>query len=285
MAESVPLKLVSSVKCFGGLQNVYSFFSKQLQCETKFSAYIPPKATAEAPVPVLFWLSGLTCTEENFYVKSGFQRYAAEHNLLVVGPDTSPRGCNIEGEDVDWDFGTGAGFYVDATTEKYKTNYRMYSYITKELPGVVEQHLPVVKGARSISGHSMGGHGALICALKNPGLFKVATAFAPISNPSVSAWGIKCFTGYLGEDKEAWKDWDATELIAKYQGPELHLRIEQGSADPWLGHLIPDNFVQVCKKLGVNLDYRWQEGYEHGYLFVGTFIGEHIKLHSDILRK
>lgn len=195
---------------------------------------------------------------------------------------------------------------MDATTEKYKTNYRMYSYITKELPGVVEQHLPVVKGARSISGHSMGGHGALICALKNPGLFKVATAFAPISNPSVSAWGIKCFTGYLGEDKEAWKDWDATELIAKYQGPELHLRIEQvefflhtlnvcflikvislfqGSADPWLGHLIPDNFVQVCKKLGVNLDYRWQEGYEHGYLFVGTFIGEHIKLHSDILRK
>lgn len=230
MAESIQLKLVSSVKCFGGLQNVYSFFSKQLSCETRFSAYIPPKATPQAPVPVLFWLSGLTCTEENFYVKSGFQRYAAEHNLIVVGPDTSPRGCNIEGEDKDWDFGTGAGFYIDATTENYKANYRMFSYITKELPGVIEANLPVIKGARSISGHSMGGHGALVCALKNPGLFKVVTAFAPISNPIASAWGVKCFTGYLGEDKEAWSDWDATELIAKYQGPEMHLRIDQVSS-------------------------------------------------------
>jgi len=285
MAAKVELKLVSSIKCFGGLQNVYSFFSKQLQCETRFSAYIPPKATPSTPVPVLYWLSGLTCTEENFVIKSGFQRYASEHNLLVVGPDTSPRGCKIEGEDDDWDFGTGAGFYVDAETEKFKTNYRMYSFVTQELPLVVEQNLPVIKGARSISGHSMGGHGALICALKNPGLYKSVSAFAPISNPSVSAWGIKCFTGYLGENKDEWKKWDATELIPHYTGPELHLRIDQGSADPWLPNLIPDNFVQACKKANVPLDYRYQDGYEHGYLFVGTFIGDHIKLHADILRQ
>ena len=227
MAESVQLKLVSSVKCFGGMQNVYSFFSKQLQCETRFSAYIPPKADAQNPVPVLYWLSGLTCTEENFIIKSGFQRYASEHNLMVVGPDTSPRGCNIEGEDANWDFGTGAGFYVDATTEKYKNNYRMYSYVVKELPTVVEQNLPVIKDARSISGHSMGGHGALICALKNPGFYKCATAFAPISNPTASTWGVKCFTGYLGDSKETWLEYDATVLVSKYTGPDLHLRIDQ----------------------------------------------------------
>lgn len=225
MLES--LKLVSSAKCFGGLQNVYSFFSKELQCETRFSAYIPPSASKEKPVPVLYWLSGLTCTEENFIIKSGFQKYAAQQNLLVIGPDTSPRGCQIEGEDADWDFGTGAGFYVDATTEGYKDHYRMYSYVVHELPEVVEQNFPVLKGVRGISGHSMGGHGALICALKNPGFYKSVTAFAPISNPSVSPWGIKCFKGYLGDKPEEWKQWDATELIAKYKGPELHLRIDQ----------------------------------------------------------
>ncbi|KAI2801048.1 hypothetical protein BLOT_011622, partial [Blomia tropicalis] len=258
---------------------------KQLQCETRFSAYIPPKADTQNPVPVLYWLSGLTCTEENFIIKSGFQRYASEHNLMVVGPDTSPRGCNIEGEDADWDFGTGAGFYVDATTEKYKNNYRMYSYVVKELPTVVEQNLPVIKDARSISGHSMGGHGALICALKNPGFYKCATAFAPISNPTASTWGVKCFTGYLGDSKETWLEYDATVLVSKYTGPDLHLRIDQGSVDPFMDHLIPNNFVEACKKAGVSLDYRLHDGYEHGYMFVGTFIGEHIKLHSDILKK
>ena len=227
MAKNVQIKLVSSVKSFGGLQNVYSFFSEQLQSETRFSVYIPPKATAENPVPVLYWLSGLTCTEENFIIKSGFQRYASEQNLLVVGPDTSPRGCNIEGEDIDYDFGTGAGFYVDATTEKFKINYRMFSYVVKELPLVVDQNFPVIQGARSISGHSMGGHGALICALKNPGFYKLATAFAPISNPLNSSWGVKCLTGYLGENRESWKEWDATELVGSYKGPELHLRVDQ----------------------------------------------------------
>lgn len=277
------LKQVSSSKCFGGFQQVWSFFSKELQCETKFSAYIPPKASKDSPVPVLYWLSGLTCTEENFIIKSGFQRYAAEHNLVVIGPDTSPRGCNVEGEDKDWDFGTGAGFYVDATTDGYNKHYRMYSYITKELPGIIEKNFPVIAGKRSITGHSMGGHGALIIGLKNPGMFKCVTAFSPISNPMASPWGQKCFRGYLGDNQEEWKNWDATELIAKYKGPELHLMIDQGSVDPYMDHLIPDNFVEACKKNNIPLNYRLHDGYDHSFFFVGTFLNDHFKLHSQIL--
>lgn len=222
-------KLVSSAKCFGGKQEVYSFFSSQLKCETKFSCYLPPKVVDNSgeKAPVIYWLSGLTCTEENFIIKSGFQRYAAQYNCIVIGPDTSPRGAGIEGEDTDWDFGTGAGFYVDATTDKYSNNYRMYSYMLKELFPAVESHFPIIPNARSITGHSMGGHGAMIAALKNPGHFKSVSAFAPISNPIKSAWGLKCFTGYLGEDQEKWKDWDATELVKNYTGPALNLRIEQ----------------------------------------------------------
>lgn len=220
-------KLVSSAKCFGGWQKVFSFFSNELQCETRFSAYIPPDVDEQKPAPVLYWLSGLTCTEENFIVKSGFQKYASKEKIIVIGPDTSPRGCNIEGEDKDWDFGTGAGFYVDATTDNYRKHYRMYSYITKELPKVVEENFPVIKGVQSIFGHSMGGHGALICALKNPGFYKSVSAFAPISNPMASAWGQKCFTGYLGANQDDWKEWDATELIGHYKGPDLNLLIDQ----------------------------------------------------------
>lgn len=192
----------------------------------KFSVYLPPKALAGEKLPVLYWLSGLTCTEENFMIKSGFQRYAAENNLIVVGPDTSPRGVQIEGQDDSWDFGSGAGFYVDATEEKWAKHYRMYSYVTKELPQIVEAELPVVPGSRSISGHSMGGHGALICSLKNPGVYKSVSAFAPISNPSECPWGVKAFTGYLGSDKEAWKAWDATHLVQQYSGPPLELLID-----------------------------------------------------------
>ncbi|KAH7646407.1 S-formylglutathione hydrolase [Dermatophagoides farinae] len=275
---------ISRSKCFGGFQEVYSFFSKELQCTTRFSIYIPPNVNKENPAPVLYWLSGLTCTEENFIIKSGFQRYAAEFNLVVVGPDTSPRGCNIEGEDKDWDFGTGAGFYVDATTENYKNHYRMYSYVVNELPTVVEENFPVIQGLRSISGHSMGGHGALICGIKNPGLYKSVSAFAPISNPIASPWGQKCFKGYIGENQEDWKQWDATELIGKYNGPDLHLMIDQGSEDPYLDHLFPDNFVEMCKKYSIPLDYQCQNGYDHGYFFVGTFLQRHLKMHADVLK-
>lgn len=222
------LKLVSSSKCFGGQQNVYSFFSRELQSETKFSAYLPPGVSPTNRMPALYWLSGLTCTEENFIIKSGFQRYASERKLVVIGPDTSPRGCNIPGEEDDWDFGTGAGFYVDATTEGYGKHYRMFSYVSKELPEVVERELPVIVGHKSVAGHSMGGHGALVVGLKNPGAYQSVSAFAPISNPVASPWGIKCFRGYLGDDQEAWKEYDAKELIARgYKGPDLHLRIDQ----------------------------------------------------------
>nr|XP_027196380.1 S-formylglutathione hydrolase-like [Dermatophagoides pteronyssinus] len=276
---------ISRSKCFDGFQEIYSFFSKELQCTTRFSIYIPPKVNRENPAPVLYWLSGLTCTEENFIIKSGFQRYAAELDLVVVGPDTSPRGCNIDGEDKDYDFGTGAGFYVDATTEKYRDHYRMYSYVVRELPTVIEENFPVIPGLRSISGHSMGGHGALICGLKNPGLYKSVSAFAPISNPMVSPWGQKCFKGYLGEDnQEEWKHWDATELISQYNGPDLHLMIDQGSEDEYMDHLFPENFVEACRKHSIPLDYNYRNGYNHSYYFVGTFIGQHLKMHSEVLK-
>lgn len=195
----------------------------------KFAVYVPPQAEITGTqVPVLYWLSGLTCTEQNFITKSGFQRYAAENNVVVISPDTSPRGLSIAGEDDDWDFGSGAGFYVNATQDPWKKNYRMYSYVTEELPALVESELAYVqKGRKSISGHSMGGHGALICALKNPGSYVAATAFAPISNPSQVPWGQKAFTGYLGPDTESWKEWDATELAKKYTGPSLNLLVDQ----------------------------------------------------------
>lgn len=230
IASKMPaLTEVSTAKCFGGHQKVFSHDSQELGCNMKFAVYVPPQAeTAGAQLPVLYWLSGLTCTEQNFITKSGFQRYAAENNVVVVSPDTSPRGLSIAGEDDDWDFGSGAGFYVNATQDPWKNNYRMYSYVTEELPALIESELPYVqKGRKSISGHSMGGHGALICALKNPGAYVAATAFAPISNPSQVPWGQKAFTGYLGPDNELWKEWDATELAKTYTGPSLHLLVDQ----------------------------------------------------------
>jgi len=275
------LKEESSAKCWGGFQKVFSHQSEELKCKMNFGVYLPeflfkPGNTEKAPV--LYYLSGLTCTEQNFIIKSGFQRYATENKLVVVNPDTSPRGCNIEGEDTDWDFGTGAGFYVDSTTDKYKNNYRMYSYVTKELIKLVEQNLDefIKKDTRAITGHSMGGHGALICALRNPGLFKCASAFSPIANPINCQWGEKCLTGYLGANKEAWANYDATELVAKYNGPNLNIRIDVGSADPYLkDQLKVDNLVNACKKANVPIDYHLHEGYDHGYFFVGTYIPEH----------
>ncbi len=227
MSTKSGLTLVSSSKCFGGQQNVYSHESQQLKCKMNFSVYIPPKAEDGVKVPLMYWLSGLTCTEQNFIIKSGFQKYAAKYGLLVVNPDTSPRGLNIEGEDTDWDFGTGAGFYVDATQDKWKNNYRMFSYVTQELPQIIEENFPVLKDCQSITGHSMGGHGALVCALKNPGLYKAVTAFAPIANPSKGKWGVKAFTGYLGSNQKDWEEWDSTYLVQKYNGPPLHIIIDQ----------------------------------------------------------
>ena len=278
--------LVSSWKCFGGLQKVFQHQSKVLNCQMKFAVYLPPQAES-GNVPVLYWLSGLTCTQDNFIQKAGGQRYAAEHGIAIVCPDTSPRGCNIEGEEDSWDFGTGAGFYIDATEEKWKKNYNMFSYVTQELPQVIESNFPVDASRKSISGHSMGGHGALVSFLKNPGLYKSVSAFAPICNPCNCPWGEKAFSGYLGSDRSTWKEWDATELVKTYSGPvKSYVHIDQGKDDQFLTdkQLLPENFVEACRVSNVPVVLRMQEGYDHSYYFISSFIGEHVKHHAEALK-
>lgn len=279
------LKEVSSSKYFGGMQKVFEHSSEVLKCNMNFSIYLPSKSNT-TKVPVLYWLSGLTCTEQNFTFKSGFQKYAEENGLVVVVPDTSPRGCNIEGEDDDWDFGTGAGFYLNATEQKWKKNYNMYSYVTRELPSLINANFPVLMDKQGITGHSMGGHGALICALKNPGKYKSVSAFAPISNPINCPWGQKAFSGYLGPDKESWKEWDACELVKVYEGPPFpSILIDQGKDDKFLiqKQLLPENFVEACREPGVQVVLRMHEGYDHGFGFVTTFLESHFKHHAKCL--
>ncbi|CAN7943268.1 unnamed protein product [Ixodes pacificus] len=277
------LTLVSSNKCFGGLQKVYSHFSSTLKCTMKFAIFLPPKSEA-APVPLLYWLSGLTCTEQNFIQKAGAQKYASELSLAIVCPDTSPRGCNIEGEEDSWDLGTGAGFYVDATQGKWKENYKMYSYVTKELPSLME-NFPVDTKRQGIFGHSMGGHGALTCALKNPGMYKSVSAFAPICNPVDCPWGKKVFSNYLGDDQKAWEEHDATCLVQKYKGPPLMLLVDQGTEDGFLKdqQLLPERLLDASQKSGVGITLRMQEGYDHSYFFIATFIEDHLKHHAAAL--
>lgn len=276
---------VSTNKMFGGYQKVYSHESKETKCTMKFGIYLPPQAEEGKKLPVLYWLSGLTCTEQNFITKAGAQKAAAEHGIIIVAPDTSPRGCNIEGETDSYDFGSGAGFYVDATEVKWKTNYRMYSYVTKELPEVVIRNFPACPDKQSIFGHSMGGHGALICALKNPGQYKSVSAFAPISNPVSCPWGLKAFTGYLGDSRENWEEYDACCLVKKYNGPPLSLLVDQGKADNFYtdGQLLPENLVKACAESKMPIIFRLQEGYDHSYYFIATFIEDHIKHHAKAL--
>uniref|UniRef100_A0A7E4UNK4 S-formylglutathione hydrolase n=1 Tax=Panagrellus redivivus TaxID=6233 RepID=A0A7E4UNK4_PANRE len=279
------LKEVSSVKSFGGTQKVFEFESKQLKCTTRIGVYLPAEASeAGAKLPALFYLSGLTCTEANFIEKSGFQRYAAQHKLIVINPDTSPRGVKIEGDDDGWDFGTGAGFYVDATEPKWANNYRMYSYVVEELTAVVGENFPVNTERFGITGHSMGGHGAFTIALKNPTLFKSVSAFAPISNPTKAPWGLKAFTGYLGKDTETWKAYDATELAANYKGPAIELYLDQGDADNFYkqAQLLPENLAAVNNPL-VNVKFNLRPGYDHSYYFIATFVGDHFEYHAKIL--
>ncbi|ELT97779.1 hypothetical protein CAPTEDRAFT_21698 [Capitella teleta] len=273
-------------KIFGGWQKIFTHDSSETKCKMTFGIYLPPQADDECKVPVIYWLSGLTCTEQNFVTKAGAQRYAAQHGIAIVAPDTSPRGCNIEGEDESYDFGSGAGFYVDATQEKWKTNYRMYSYITKELPDIVNANFPVLADKQSIMGHSMGGHGALTLFLKNPGMYQSVSAFAPICNPVQCAWGQKALAGYLGEDKEAWMDSDSCCLVKNYSGPTSDILIDQGQDDNFLsqGQLLPDNFLAACNSNNVPVILRMQEGYDHSYFFIATFIGEHIAHHAKYLK-
>ncbi|XP_072035298.1 S-formylglutathione hydrolase-like [Amphiura filiformis] len=279
------LTQVSANKCFGGVQKVFSHESKECKCTMKFGVYLPPQAETEK-CPVLYWLSGLTCTEQNFVGKAGSQRLAAQYGFIVVAPDTSPRGCSIEGEEDSWDFGTGAGFYVDATQDKWKTNYNMFSYVTQELPKLINDNFPADPAKKSIFGHSMGGHGALVCSLKNPGQYQSVSAFAPICNPMQCPWGQKAFTGYLGEDQEAWKQYDSCDLVKTYNGPPLEILIHQGKDDSFLkeSQLLPDAMVAACSSNKMPVVLHMEEGYDHSYYFIATFLEEHFKHHARFLK-
>ncbi|NBC23150.1 MAG: S-formylglutathione hydrolase [Gammaproteobacteria bacterium] len=280
--NSTTPELISRSRLFGGYTHTFRHHSDACGCPMQFALYLPPQAES-GPVPAVYWLSGLTCTEENFTIKSGAQRYAAELGIALVAPDTSPRGLGLPGEDDDWDLGTGAGFYVNATEAPWAGHYNMYDYVACELPALVESTFPVVPGRRSVSGHSMGGHGALIVALKNPGMFRSVSAFAPICAPMDCPWGQKAFSHYLGRDRSAWEAWDATRLVRR-GGNDIPLMVDQGDADEWLEQqLQPELLRQACEEAGHTLTLRMQPGYDHGYFFVSTFIGEHLEYHAKAL--
>lgn len=279
------LNEISSSKCFGGHQKVFDHTSRELGCKMRFAIFLPSSTSdPNVKLPVVYFLSGLTCTEQNMITKSGFQRYAEKYKLIIVGPDTSPRGCNLPGEDEDWDLGSSASFYLDATRFPWVKHYRMYSYITKELRDIVEKNFTCVDGGRvGITGHSMGGHGALVCFLRNPQLYRAVSAFAPISNPINSAWGRKCMSAYLGPDESLWKEYDATELVKRQPQRGVKILIDQGDKDEWMDYLVPKNFVEACKSVGQPLEFHEREGYDHGYYFVSTFIESHMKHFSEVL--
>lgn len=278
------MKLIESIKEFGGYLNRYTHDSAVCQCEMTFSVYLPPQATTQS-VPALYWLSGLTCTDDNVRTKAGAQRYAAEFGLALIMPDTSPRGDNVPDEPERYDLGKGAGFYVNATQAPWNEHYQMYDYVTRELPELLEANLPLIAGKKSISGHSMGGHGALICALKNPGAYQSVSAFSPICHPIECAWGQGCFTAYLGEDQTTWQAYDAVALIEA--GASLaDILIDQGTDDEFLtaGQLLPETLETACQNAGIPLQLRRQPGYDHSYHFIASFIGEHMAYHAKALR-
>uniref|UniRef100_A0A3Q3M537 S-formylglutathione hydrolase n=1 Tax=Mastacembelus armatus TaxID=205130 RepID=A0A3Q3M537_9TELE len=264
------LTQVSSSRCAGGFQKVFEHDSTELKCKMKFAVYLPPKAETDK-CPVMYWLSGEAA--DSWYPF-----------LCVSHP--APGGCNIEGEDESWDFGTGAGFYIDATQDPWSTNYRMYSYVTEELPKLINTNFPTNPDKMSICGHSMGGHGALICALKNPGKYKAVSAFAPICNPLQCPWGQKAFSGYLGPDRSTWEEYDATVLAGSYSGPQLDILIDQGCDDQFLSasQLLPDNLIAVCSERKIPVVFRLQPGYDHSYFFIYSFINDHIKHHAKYLK-
>ncbi|CAL4952776.1 unnamed protein product [Urochloa decumbens] len=268
------LELLSKNKMFGGENLRLRHQSTTLGCPMTLSIYLPP-STPSSKIPVLYWLSGLTCTDENFIIKSGAQRAAAAHCIALVAPDTSPRGLNIEGESDSYDFGVGAGFYLNATNEKWK-NWRMYDYVVKELPKVLSNYFARLDTSQaSIFGHSMGGHGALTIYLKNTDKYKSVSAFAPIVNPINCPWGQKAFSNYLGPTKSDWEEYDATCLIKKNNNISTPILIDQ---------LLPGNFEEACKAVGVPLNLRMQPGYDHSYFFIATFIDDHIAHHAKFLK-
>lgn len=274
----------SEQACFGGTIGFYSHASTEIGVEMRFSVFVPSNASAR-PLPALYFLAGLTCTEETFMMKANALRYAAELGLMLVAPDTSPRGLGLPGEEDDWDFGTGAGFYLDAEAEPWRRNYRMYSYVTRELPALVEATFPVDSARRGVFGHSMGGHGALVVALKNPQAYRSVSAFAPICNPVAVPWGEKAFGNYLGPERARWAAWDASELLKqgnRFAGPIL---VDQGLKDQFLApQLRPDALEAAAASAGQELILRRHEAYDHSYWFIQTFIEDHLRWHAERLR-
>lgn len=271
------MQRIEAHACFGGSQQVWQHASSVLSCAMRFAIYLPPQAQHQA-CPVLYWLSGLTCNEQNFISKAGAQRYAAEHGLILVAPDTSPRGDDVADAE-GYDLGLGAGFYLNATQAPWSTHYRMHDYIVDELPALVDACF-ATNSARAISGHSMGGHGALVIALRNPGRYSSVSAFAPIVAPSRVPWGEKAFAAYLGDDRETWRAWDAVELVGD-AFERLPLLVDQGDADEFLAtQLRPDLLQAACDAAGHPLQLRLQPGYDHSYYFVASFIAEHIAWHA-----
>ncbi|PIA48314.1 hypothetical protein AQUCO_01400724v1 [Aquilegia coerulea] len=275
---------ISSSKMFEGYNKRYKHYSPVLGCSMTFSVYFPPSPSPSSKFPVLYWLSGLSCTDENFIAKSGAQRAASREGVALIAPDTSPRGLNVEGEADSWDFGVGAGFYLNATQEKWK-NWRMYDYVVKELPKVLSENFEQLDTSRaSISGHSMGGHGALTIYLKNLDKYKSVSAFAPVSNPINCPWGQKAFSNYLGDNKSDWEEYDATCLILKHNNVLARILIDQGDADKFLhNQLLPNKFEEACRTAKAPVLLRMQPGYDHSYNFIATFIDDHIQHHVQAL--
>ncbi len=273
------LTTISEQSCFGGRQGVYSHASAACGVNIRFAVYQPPQALAGETVPLVTYLSGLTCTEENFVVKAGAQRAAAELGLMVVAPDTSPRGPEVA-DDEAYDLGSGAGFYLDATEDPWSRHYKMYSYVTRDLAQTVAANFPADANRQGILGHSMGGHGALTIHLKHPEVYRSASAFAPVSAPMRCPWGEKAFTAYLGSDRESWKPYDTTELV-KASPSGAKLLIDQGAADQFLeDQLKPDLLVEACEDAGQHFELRLQPGYDHSYFFIQTFIEDHLRHHA-----
>ncbi|MBQ0732460.1 MAG: S-formylglutathione hydrolase [Oleispira antarctica] len=272
---------LSSNKSFGGWHKQYSHVSNTLNCAMRFAIYLPPQASTGAKVPVLYWLSGLTCSDENFMQKAGAQRLAAELGIAIVAPDTSPRGEGVA-DDEGYDLGQGAGFYVNATQAPWNRHYQMYDYVVNELPELIESMFPV-SDKRAIAGHSMGGHGALTIALRNPERYQSVSAFSPINNPVNCPWGQKAFTAYLGKDTDTWREYDASLLMraAKQYVPAL---VDQGEADNFLAEqLKPEVLEAAASSNNYPLELRSHEGYDHSYYFIASFIEDHLRFHSNYL--
>ena len=284
------MELKSAHACFGGAQRFYQHDSREIGLPMKFSVYLPPKALMGKEgekVPAVLYLAGLTCTEETFMTKAGAQRLAAELNIALIAPDTSPRGANVPGEADNWDFGVGAGFYLDAQQAPWERNWRMESYLIDELLPLIARHLPIDTQRLGIFGHSMGGHGALTLALRHPGVFKSLSAFAPIANPVNCPWGQKAFAGYLGDNQAAWAQHDATRLMQSQGKPPYPagILIDQGLADKFLHEkqLLPEALEAACAALGQPLTLRRHAGYDHGYYFIQSFIDDHLRHHAQQL--